>query len=112
AAARMAKILVHCWCPPSVCAVQADVRSLRFRYAHVGMTWLRGTFREFPGGPGEEVEGVGGLYSLRSQRFHRLCLPCEYRWPEDSHQQGRQQDQQGCKVKPQIIWLHPVQLTA
>ncbi len=48
------------------------------------------------------------LYSLRSQRFHRLCLPCAYRRPEGSHQQGRQQDQQGCKVKAQIIRLHPV----
>jgi hypothetical protein len=60
----------------------------------------------------QNADRAMALYSLRSQRFHRLCLPCAYRRPEGSHQQGRQQDQQGCKVKPQIIRLHPVQLTA
>jgi hypothetical protein len=48
------------------------------------------------------------LYSLRSQRFHRLSLSCAYRRSEGSPQQGHQQNQQDCKVKPQIIRLHPV----
>ncbi len=52
------------------------------------------------------------LYSLRSQCFHRLFLSCAYRRSEGSPQQDPQQDQQDCKVNPQIIRLHPVQLTA
>jgi hypothetical protein len=60
----------------------------------------------------QNADRAMALYSLRSQRFHRLSFSCAYRRPEGSHQQGRQQDQQGCKVKPQIIRLHPVQLTA
>jgi hypothetical protein len=60
----------------------------------------------------QNADRAMALYSLRSQRFHRLSLSCAYRRPEGSRQQGHQQDQQDCKVKPQIIRLHPVQLTA